>query len=262
MSQQKTNMPKTAAYIIHLKRSVARAENVAELKSRCPVPTYVHDATDGSALDQADISKCYREAIHVPKYPFSLRSSEIGLFVSHRSCWERLVSDDVDAALILEDDVRLEENFDELLSFVTKHILDLGYVKFRVGPVRGKARIVKSDVGTGGKEIVEPLVVPFGTYAQLVSRIAAEKLLESTVRFDRPIDTFLQLRHVSGQRVYSVNPSGVVENSSEIGGSTIHGKDRRMGWIDREIKRFTYRREVRRLSRLYWNSVVVSSGID
>ena len=252
----------TVAYIIHLKRSMARRENVTKTRARCPVSTFIHPATDGNALDKSQISNAYTQSIHEPEYPFPLRNGEVGLFLSHRSCWKRILDEGVDAALILEDDTELTASFDASFEIAIDHIVELGLIQFQVRKIRGMTRVVSSSGASDDRRILEPLVVPLRTNAQLVSRTAAEKLLNSSDLFDRPVDTFLQLRNVTGQRVYSMQPSGVVENSSLTGGSTIHNQDRKIGWIAREIKRLTYRREVHRLSRLYWNSVIASTGVD
>ena len=87
-------------------------------------------------------------------------------------------------------------------------------------------------------ELLEPLVVPLGMRAQLVSRAAADRLPAATGRIDRPVDTFLQLRETSGVRVFTAWPTGVSEISSELGGSTIHSRRKRELWLKREWDRF------------------------
>ncbi len=247
---------KVVAYVIHLRRSVSRIEAVKELQARCPVPTLIQDAVDGSLLDEQSMSSCYARSLFSPKYPFTLRPAEIALFISHRSCWRRMIDEGADAALVLEDDASLASEFDEAFSLASEHVHELGVIQFTVRKFRGKARTVVSSTGVTGPRIHEHVVVPLRTVAQLVSQEAARRLLVATERFDRPIDTFLQLRNITGQRVYSMYSTGVVHGTSEVGGTTIHTGGKQAGFLERELKRFIYRSSVRRLSRRYWNSEI------
>ncbi len=246
---------KTVAYIIHLERSTAREQNLADLEAMCPVPTQMHAAIDGHKLKQSELTDVYVKGQHWPIYPFSLRPAEVGVALSHRSCWKRALDEGVDAALILEDDVKLVDEFETGFLSAIEHIQELGYIQFRVRPIRGKIRLVRNFGTVKQRQLVEPSVVPLGMCAQLVSRTAAQRLLKATSRFDRPIDAFLQLRNITGQRVYVMQPSGVEEISDELGGSTVHSKIQKVSWINREFRRFKYRMEVRRMSKQYWDSL-------
>ncbi|MDZ7711380.1 MAG: hypothetical protein U5K36_15975 [Roseovarius sp.] len=74
---------------------------------------------------------------------------------------------------------------------------------------------------------------------------APNDLLAATRRFDRPVDTFLQLRWVHGADMLSVWPSGISEVSDDIGGSTIHQRMASDARLKREILRPLYRLSVR-----------------
>ena len=248
------------AYVIHLRRSISRLDAVRDLQARCPVQVFVQDAIDGSLLDESSITSCYTRSLLSPKYPFSLRPAEIAIFLSHRSCWRRMIDEGADAALILEDDVGLSSEFDDAFSLACEHIHDLGVVQFQFRKFRGEARTAVVPAGVSGLRIHEHVVVPLGAVAQLVSKEAAERLMEVTGRFDRPVDTFLQLRKITGQRVYSMYSSGVVHTSNSVGGTTIHTGGKQAGFLEREVKRFMYRSRVRRLSRQYWNSEILGSN--
>lgn len=245
---------KVNAYIIHLERSVNRDGNVARLVAECPVPAYVQDATDGSRLGQAEIGQVYVRRLHQPGYPFELRSSEIGIFLSHRACWKRLLDEGVDAALIVEDDIRFGGDFGTGFELAMRHIAELEFIQFPVRKFRMGTLASRMAKAYGNVRIVEPYVVPLGACAQLVSSTAAERLLRTTRQFDRSIDCLLQLRNSTEQPVFSVVPSGVSEISRELGGSTIHVKDGRTSWAERELRRCSYRTKVWLVSHGYIRS--------
>ena len=67
--------------------------------------------------------------------------------------------------------------------------------------------------------LMQPHAVGLGMQMQLVTREAAELILEKTVIFDRPVDTYLQMswEHRSC-RILAISPSGVGEMSRDLGG--------------------------------------------
>ena len=77
----------------------------------------------------------------------------------------------------------------------------------------------------------------------------AERLLAASVRFDRPVDTWLQMRWVHGVDILSVWPTGVGEASGDLGGSTQKKRRGTLARIRAEIARSRYRRRIAALSR-------------
>ncbi len=58
-----------------------------------------------------------------------------------------------------------------------------------------------------------PSAPPLRALAQFVSNAAARRLLAVTERFDRPVDTFLQMSWITGVELLTFTPSGVYEIS-------------------------------------------------
>ncbi|EIM72126.1 glycosyl transferase family protein [Nitratireductor aquibiodomus RA22] len=218
---------KIEGFIVHLRRATARRPQVEHLLATLPVETHVVDAVDGQALGDDETGRHYVKGLHQPAYPFALRQSEIACFLSHRKVWRMIVERGLDAGLIVEDDVALDMPlFGRCLEVAKRACVGKAYVQFRISPVRGRMRDVARD---GEVRLVAPQVSQLGTVAQLVTREAAQHLLALTERFDRPVDTFLQMRWVTGIAPFCVVPSGISDQSAEIGGSTVSasGKTRR-----------------------------------
>ena len=233
--------------IIHLKRSLERKPQVRKLKQDLPYRTKVVEAIDGSKLDN-ELSKSYKPRLLRPRYPFSLRSAEVGCFQSHRKCWQEILDRGLEAALIIEDDVDIiDEEFTAAIKLAMKEIKMGDLIRLPMKP-REKPR--NSNVKRDNISIFEPTVIGLGTQAQIVTYDAARQLLEKTAHFDRPIDVYLQLRWKHGVRVLTLWPNGVRERSSSLGGSVI-GKERSNGdKIRRELLRPIYRAKVNIYSRI------------
>ncbi|MBC6438020.1 MAG: hypothetical protein GDA52_07760 [Rhodobacteraceae bacterium] len=85
--------------------------------------------------------------------------------------------------------------------------------------------------------------------AQLVSHAAARRLLAATETFDRPVDSFLQMRWETSQDIFVAVPSCVSDIARALGGSTISVRRPLSAKIPREFKRAVYRARISRLSK-------------
>jgi len=235
-------------FIITLERAVQRRPQVEKLKATIPVKCNEVNAVDGRALAESELRKHIRKSGLKPHYPFSLCPGEVGAFLSHRKSWKEIIDRDLDAGLIVEDDVDI--NID-----VFSHGFSLAASRIRPG------QIYKFDIKNPGSALKTesipavtvrtPGVVPLGAQAQLVSREAAERLLAQTETFDRPIDTLMQMTWITGVSYLLVEPSGIAEVSSRLGGSTIQVKKRPITETAyRNVARPIYRTNVWIRSRL------------
>ena len=229
-------------FVIHLERATARRAQVAQLLDRAPFPADVLIAVDGSALSDWPVARRFQ-----PRYPFSLGPGEVGCFLSHRLAWQRMLDEGLEAALILEDDVALEDGFADAARFAAENAGNFGYIQFQT---RLLADPVSEVARRDELSIVRPRLTPLRTSAQLVHRDAARRLLQVTETFDRPIDVLLQMHWETGVRLHVVQPSRVSDKTAETGGSTISGKRRGIfEKIARSFHRHRYRSAISRLSR-------------
>jgi glycosyl transferase family 25 len=233
--------------IIHLERSVERKSQVRKLIKNLPYRTKVVEAVDGRNPDN-DFSKNYTKGLIRPRYPFSLRSAEIAAFQSHRKCWQEVFDRDLEAALIVEDDVEIiDGEFMAAVKLAMKEINIGDLIRF---PIKLREKPRNRSVIQDNISIFEPTLVGLGMVAQIVTYDAARRLLESTESFDRPVDAYLQLRWKHGVRILTLWPNGVREISSSLGGSLIQEKSN-VNRLQREVLRPLYRAKLDIYSRIY-----------
>ena len=237
---------KSGAFIIHVETAHSRRENVKQLTSNCPIQARIHPAVDGSSLAVHEIDRVYKRNLHKPTYPFALNAGEIGCFLSYRSVWKRMLDEKLDAALIIEDDIQINTDiFNSAFSLVKKYIIKLGYIKF---PIKHRKCNYRSIDCNNNIMLCEQEIIPLGTHCQLVSVGAAINMLDKTECFDRPVDTFQQLRHITNQRIYTVFPNGVTDKSNQLSGSMIHKSKNSISVLTREWRRFKYRSNLKQSS--------------
>ncbi len=230
------------AFILHLERASSRAANVQLLSGRLPIESEVFGAIDGARLTPQEVDQAYARRRFRPAYPFPLTRTEVGVFLSHRAAWRRIVDDALDFAFIFEDDAQIESAaFAALVEFVVAERSAWDYVLLPAEPIRNGTPIARR----GDFMLLRPDAPPLRAIAQIVSLGAAKRLLDRTLPFDRPIDTLMQMAWVTGQPVLVASPSPVRDVSRETGGSTVQRKSMSLGErIRHEAMRPIYRAQV------------------
>ncbi len=226
------------SFIIHMSSSTARRPNADQLCADLP-NAELFEAVNGRDPDQIVGVDLHPGDLHRPHYPFELRPAEIGVFESHRRIWRKLVEEEIDLAIIAEDDLRIDpartaEAMDLLRTVATpEHYIRL--------PVKQRETPAETLVERNGLQLVLPKVIGLQCVCQMVGRHAAERLLAATNRIDRPVDTFLQMHWLTGQPIHTLLGCGNREVAGEIGGSTIQTKPPITDKLTREVERAIYR---------------------
>ncbi len=98
-------------FVVSLARSKERRADIARHLDLLKVDYKITDAVDGQALDISSLKNRLRQdkaKIYCGK---PLLSSEIGCYLSHYNLWQRMVEEEIEVALILEDDVEFADDF-------------------------------------------------------------------------------------------------------------------------------------------------------
>lgn len=233
------------AFIIHLARAEARRPQVDHLLATCPVPARIIGAVDGRELSAGELDAVYsRKRLHAPRYPFQLTVGEVGCFLSHRKAWQAILDSGLEAGLVIEDDVEMDSVvFARALELSHKHIATDGIIQFQVREIKQAGPVAASD---GSVQLTRPVLIPLRASCTLYSRQAAQQLLEQTTRFDRPVDTYMQMHWLTGLRPCLAIPSGVSDKGNDIGGTTIQARDVPiLKRLRREVLRPIYRARIR-----------------
>ncbi|AVO43830.1 glycosyltransferase family 25 protein [Phreatobacter cathodiphilus] len=214
----------TRAFIISLPRLADRRAHATRLAARLPVPTTILDAVDGRQLTAA------QRALHVPKlrrprYPFPLSEAEIACFLSHRAAWRAVVESGACHAVILEDDAVLCGAFAPDLARLMEVETDWSFVQLHSHrrPEPGAPFLARRTL---------PQLEMVG---QVMTAEAALALLRASARFDRPVDSFIQMTWKTGVPIHHLGRPVVVNGGGFFGGSTI---SRGLGRVEKMRRSF------------------------
>lgn len=229
------------SFIIHMPTSTARRANAERLCIDLPSGE-LFEAVNGRDPAQISKVKWHNGGLHAPRYPFPLRPAEIGVFQSHRRIWQKMVDEEIDLALITEDDLQIDPVlFPKALEMLKRHATPDHYIRLPVKQRETPAKVLEEQHGL---QLILPRVIGLQCICQVVGRRAAARLLQATQEIDRPVDTFLQMHWITQQPVHALLGTGNREVAAEIGGSTIQQKTPKKGKLAREFKRAFYRAQI------------------
>ncbi|XP_029512995.2 procollagen galactosyltransferase 2-like [Oncorhynchus nerka] len=186
-------------YLINLRRRQDRRDRMLYSLNELEIDVKVVDAIDGGALNSSDIKILGVDILPGYYDPFSRRTltkGEVGCFLSHYYIWKEMVDQQMDKALIFEDDVRFQANFKRrvlrLMEEVEMVELDWDIIYL------GRKQVTPGDK----EEVVENvrnLVVAdysYWTLSYAISLQGAQKLLNAEPLSKMlPVDEFLPIMY-------------------------------------------------------------------
>lgn len=178
-------------------------------------------AVDGRTLAQAEIDKIYHAKLNAKQFYQPLNKGEIGCYLSHRKCWQKIVDEQLAWAVILEDDCVLNPNLAKIIHMmsVDEPLKNWDYLKLTYLKPGCKLTASAALPHLDNFTLVDFYKVPITTKAQIVSFQGAKKLLAATKQIGRPIDVDIQNYWQLNIRVLGLLPAAIdaQENfSSEI----------------------------------------------
>ena len=108
---------KPKIFVINLKYDVKKREHILDLCSNVGLKAKLIEATDGRLLSDSVIDTVYSKYKTIENIGRELSRSEVGCALSHKKVYQQMVDDNIERALILEDDVEFDES---LISILTK----------------------------------------------------------------------------------------------------------------------------------------------
>jgi len=227
-----------------MRSSVARAPLVEALGQQLPSLSII-DAVDGRTMSQTQQDAVCAPNLLRPRYPFGMMPSEIGCFLSHRKAWQALVDSQAKYAFVAEDDVVLGPDFAAAQALAQAQVAPNQLIRFPMQPRETADHMVTTQ---GDLSMFRPKVIGLTAALYLVGREAAQTLLTRSEQFDRPVDTWLQMRWVTGVDSLTLWPAGITSAAHDHGGSTIQAKKSVWAEVRRTWHRARYRSAIAKMS--------------
>lgn len=187
-SNTKLYCMKFKTFLINLERSPHRLADAKAQLDSLGVPFERVNAADGKSLSEEEV-RCFDRDKAKKRYHYDLTWGEIGCYLSHIRCWQRIVQEKLDYAVILEDDQKLHPDFSKALDAIPKLTTEWSFIKLGNPFKTRKETAVETKDGYSLVRYNKP---PSGAGAQVVTYEAAKKLLAARATFFRPVDVDFQ----------------------------------------------------------------------
>ncbi len=204
-------MTQPPIYIISLPDSHERRKNMAAQLNALGLSYEFFDAIDARGTKVTDCLD-YDSDKRRRYFGRDLTGGEIGCLLSHKALYQKMLDENIEAAVIFEDDCIISEQFgavlDELMG--KTHLFDcirfLGSDKVMK---RGGRKVLEL---TGGHWLVRMPTAPGGAHATLMTLKGVKKLMPHLSPTPYPIDTVLGRCWETGLNAYTIIPGLALHN--------------------------------------------------
>lgn len=192
------------------------------------------EAINGENLNQKTICKIYDKTKAIQYIGRELAHSEIGCALSHISIYRKIIDEGINKAIILEDDILIQEEYlsvlDSLNTFPNNwELILLGHHRDSNKYKKIRPSFWDQTKITPKHKLVRPVELTFGAYGYLLNYKGAKRLLKELSTLNKPID------HYTGDaayiNMYAVIPSIIKLNHSLNMQSNIETDRKKMEYI-------------------------------
>ncbi|MEH6503188.1 MAG: glycosyltransferase family 25 protein [Cycloclasticus sp.] len=207
-----SHLNELSIFIINLQRSVERKAHMQGLCEKLRLNPIFVGAIDGSGIERDDVDKiCSKESV-IKTIGRQLSAGEIGCALSHKGIYQKIVDENIELTLVLEDDVEFDKELLEVLKLVDEFPADWEVVL--LGHHGGASRHSPTNGSLWGRKYlssvyktIRPCEVACGTYGYLINQQGAVKLLNDLKCIVKPIDHYTgDSDHVN---LYAVDPAPI-----------------------------------------------------
>ncbi|WP_421855117.1 glycosyltransferase family 25 protein [Oricola sp.] len=181
-------------YLINMDRSPDRLDSATEQLCRIGLGFKRIAAVDGARLTDQHLSD-YDEGGALHRYGRTLAAGEIGCYLSHVDALKRFLESDAQHALVLEDDMRIDNGFLDLIRQLEALLADIaGWHVVNLGnhPKKYSTEIDRFRVGDVEHVLCAAHHFPSLTTGLFWSREGAEAFLRNGLPATAPVDQFLR----------------------------------------------------------------------
>lgn len=200
-------------YIINLDANPDRLSKCSKRLARQNINFERVPGILGLNLTEEQVAQHYDDNLNKSEYYTQLTLGQIGCYYSHRKAWRKIADGDAPFGIVMEDDFLLLS--DLKLSIATIQAFDFSWDLIKLSAYQSRERKIKFSHQVNNKLNIAVHSKPMsGCAATAISKTAAQKLLASTAKFGRPVDTDIQHFWEKGITVLSLLPYPVAQDMS------------------------------------------------
>jgi glycosyl transferase family 25 len=206
-------------FLINLDRDTERLERMKGELDRCGLPFERVQAIYGTQLPEHLKQSFLDEQGHIAS---DLKKGEVGCYASHLIAQQEMLRRGLDYALILEDDLKINDDFLALITKLLNLAKEWDIIRLSND---AKRSVIKIQEIAEGRHLVKYSRVPNNTGAYLISAYGARKFAQRVELRRYPLDVDLRRGWYFGLRTFGVLPAPVQPNIGESRIDSIETRD-------------------------------------
>ncbi len=179
-------------FIINLKKDIDKKKHMEVLCKQYNLQCHFTEAVLGKELSEEALSKIYNKGKRLGR---ELIKGEIGCALSHINIYKHMVEQNIEKAVVFEDDIRIEGDLHSIITAIDKlpddwELLLLGY---HSGPERDrsiKASLRPRRKITDDYTVVRLIETAKGAHGYLINLRGAKRLMKQLSLIQKPIDHY------------------------------------------------------------------------
>jgi len=204
-----TNNFDIITFVINLKTSTERKKHMNTICSNYRIKPFFFDAVNGQDIHPQELSIIYSRNEAIKSIGRELSLNEIGCALSHKLIYQKIINENIQYSLILEDDVFFGKDLISILEKINEFPDDLELALLGHHPEGSRNEPTQKSYWGSQKinskhSLARLTELGCGTYGYLISNTGANKLLSELDLIRMPIDHLTG--NDSGINVYGIFP--------------------------------------------------------
>lgn len=243
-------------FVINLDSSIDRWKNIKKRLDDLGITAERISAVDGRKKSDPEIRDILYPMNYEYRYLFPrlLSKAEIGCFLSHRKCWQKLVDSDDEWALIMEDDLIISDRAPFYMKDTSWLPKDIKICQLSTHEKNWKLWTKKETIKlSNNDEIIEPLDKAHGTQCYVISKEVAIASLKYSEKLLAPVDDYLFSPYFEINRLFGthrIQPTVVTQfEEGSVIGERKNESLKAPFWVRHGLKRFLIRNKIKEMCR-------------
>lgn len=206
-------------FVISLPEATIRRAQVQKQLQTAKLDFTFFDAIDGRNFDVRQ-QPSYNSRKRRLYFGRDMSGGELGCMLSHRAIYEKMLAENIDMALVLEDDAVIHEDLSDVIESLKSCPVPFDLVRFLSSPKVAKLKQRVVVPLTGQYTLNRLCTTPGGAHGYIITNAGAQKLLKHTQHYHLPIDTLMGHCWTTGLNAFIVQPGLVwqdLEQENYIG---------------------------------------------
>lgn len=192
-------------FVISLPEAKDRKVHVKKQLDALGLEFEFFDAVDGREFDVPNHPN-YDRKRRLKAFGRDLKGGEMGCMLSHKNIYQKMLDENIEHAVVFEDDVIIEDEFKHVLDSLIDCKVDYELVRFLGSEKVAKLKQRKVEELINGFSLNRLMTTPGGAHAYLITKSGASKMLNHMDKVYLPVDTLMGYTWLTKIGAFIVQP--------------------------------------------------------